>query len=219
MGSRRRTGHLVVLGLGRFGTAFAREAHRLGCDLVAVDCDASRIAELADELPHCVQADATNPKALEALGVRDARLVLVATAGDVEASILTVATLSQLQTATIWAKATTDRHRAILEKVGAHRVIQPETDAGVSLAHQANDGLLEYLALDDRFSVAEVVTPARLCGHSARELDLRARDKVTLVAVKHPDGRFEHLEPDTILRAGDVLVVAGESAAIERFAS
>jgi trk system potassium uptake protein len=218
MPHRHSNGHIIVLGLGRFGAAFAREAHRLGCDLVAADCDAARVAELADELPHCVQADATNAKALEALGVRDARLVLVATAGDIEASILTVATLAQMQVGTIWAKATTDRHRKILEKVGAHRVIQPETDAGASLAHQANDGLLEYLAIDDRFSVAEVVAPARVCGHSAGQLDLRAREKVTLVAVKHPDGRFQHIDADTVLQAGDLLVVAGDSTAIERFA-
>lgn len=215
----RRKGHLVVLGLGRFGVSFAREARRLGCDIVAVDCDATKVAELADELPHCLQGDATNTKTLEALGVRDARLVLVATAGDIEASILTVATLAQMQIPTIWAKATTDRHRQILEKVGAHRVIQPETAAGASLAHQANDGLLEYLALDERFSVAEVVAPGRVCGKSARQLDLRARESVTLVAVKHSDGRFEHIEADTVLQAGDLLVVAGESSAIERFAS
>lgn len=213
----RKKGHIVVLGLGRFGAAFAREAVRMGCDLVAADSDGDRVAELCDELPHCVQADATHVKALDALGVRDARLVLVATAGDVEASILTVATLDQLGAHTIWAKATSDRHRQILEKVGAHRVIQPETSAGESLAHQANDNLLEYLALDERFSIAEVAAPQRVCGQSPRQLDLRTRENVTLVAVKHPDGRFEHIDPDTALRAGDLLVVAGDAAAVERF--
>lgn len=90
---RHKARHVVVLGLGRFGKAFVREALELGYDVVAADADLSVVAELSDEFPYCVAADSTSKRALSELSVETAELVLVATGSDVEASLLTVATL------------------------------------------------------------------------------------------------------------------------------
>lgn len=215
--SRSRGGHVIVLGMGRFGQAFAREALRLGYEVVAVDEDSVVVDELSTSLPHCVRADSTSERALADLSVDTAELVLVATGSDVEASILTVATLAQLGAPKIWAKARSTRHKNILLKVGAHRVSQPETSEGERLAHQLREGTFEYVPLDDSFSLVEVAAPPSLTGRSLHELDLRSRWGVSVVAIKHESGGFSHADAATIIDPGDVLVVAGSHEDTDKF--
>jgi trk system potassium uptake protein TrkA len=214
---RGRSGHVVVLGLGRFGRAFVREALALGYEVVAVDADQAVVDDLADEFPCCLQADSTSRRVLETLSVEDAELVLVATGSDVEASLLTVSALVDLKTPRIWAKARSARHRDILLKVGAHRVTQPETSEGVRLAHQLRDGTREYVPLDESFSIVEVEAPGAIVGRSLGELQSRERFAVSVVALKHPDGRFSHADPHMVVERGDLLVVLGAPRDAERF--
>lgn len=214
---RPKARHIVVLGLGRFGQAFVREALELGYDVVAADIDVSLVAELSEEFPYCVAADSTSKRALSELSVENAELVLVATGSDVEASILAVATLVELNAPKIWAKARSTRHCDILLKIGAHRVSQPETSEGTRLAHQLRDGTHEFVPLDDGFNIVEVEAPELLVGLTLRELALRRTYEVTLVAVKHQDRRFSHADASTVIESGDLLVVAGATKATERF--
>jgi trk system potassium uptake protein TrkA len=212
-----RSGHVLVLGLGRFGRAFVREALALGYDVVAVDADEHVVDDLAEEFPCCLHADSTSKRVLETLAVDEAELVLVATGSDVEASLLTVSALVDLKAPKIWAKARSARHRDILLKVGAHRVSQPETSEGIRLAHQLRDGTHEWVPLDENFSVVEAEAPASLVGIPLVNTELRAAWNVVVVALKHPDGRFSHVDSGTVVRAGDIIVVLGPAKDAERF--
>jgi len=212
-----RSGHVVVLGLGRFGRAFVREALRLGYEVVAVDTDENVIDDLAEEFPHCLHADSTSKWVLETLAVEDAELVLVATGSDVEASLLTVSALVDLKAPKIWAKARSARHRDILLKIGAHRVSQPETSEGVRLAHQLQDGTHEWVPLDENFSIVEAEAPPTLVGKNLDNKGIRERWNVAVVALKHPDGRFSHVGADTLVQTGDLIVVLGPPKETERF--
>lgn len=210
-------GHIVVIGLGRFGRAFVREALTLGYDVVAVDTDENVVDDLAEEFPHCLHADSTSKRVLETLAVADSELVLVATGSDVESSLLTVSALVDLKAPKIWAKARSTRHRDILLKVGAHRVSQPETSEGVRLAHQLRNNTHEWIPLDENFSIVEAETPQSLVGKALENNAIRERWNVAVVALKHPDGRFSHADTKTLIQSGDTIVVLGPSSETERF--
>ncbi|MBA2445101.1 MAG: TrkA family potassium uptake protein, partial [Nocardioidaceae bacterium] len=116
---------VLVVGLGQFGTAVAESLIRLDQEVLAVDEDLVLVEKWADELTHCVQADATDEEALRQLGASNFDRAVVAIGKDVEASVLTVLALAQAGVKDIWAKAITHKHGLILERVGAHHVVYP----------------------------------------------------------------------------------------------
>jgi trk system potassium uptake protein len=126
--------NVVVIGLGRFGEAVAKRLVALGHDVLGIDGDLRIVQSLADELPHVVQADATETEALAALGVAEIDFAVVAIGADLEGSTLSVLALGELGVKTIWAKASTRRHGLILERLGVARVVYPEAEMGVALA-------------------------------------------------------------------------------------
>src|SRR5262245_8236095 len=126
---------IAVLGLGRFGQAVALELSRLGHDVLAVDRDERVVQSIADEVTHAVQADFTDPEALEALGLADFDTVIVAASEALEASIMATVLLRRIGVRRIIAKATHDLHGSILEQVGATRIVYPERETGLRVAH------------------------------------------------------------------------------------
>ena len=130
-----REEEFLVCGLGRFGGAFATELMKLGHEVLGVDADTKSVQDHAGILTHVVQADTTDPAALQELGAGDFRTAIVAIGTDIEASILTTSALADLNVSRIVAKAITQAHGKILQRVGAHRVVFPERDMGVRVAH------------------------------------------------------------------------------------
>jgi trk system potassium uptake protein TrkA len=210
---------MIVLGLGRFGSSVAREAMRLGFEVLGVDGDGRRVQDLADDLTHVVQADTTDIEALRQLGADDFASAVVGIGTDIEASVLTTANLDDFGVPDIWAKAVTRPHGRILERVGAHHVIYPEHDMGRRLAHLVGGHMLEWVRLDDDFAMVETLAPRALQGVSLADAGVRARYGVTVVCVKAAGHGFTHATPDTVLGDGDVVVVAGPPDRAERFAA
>ena len=213
-----RGGGVVVIGLGRFGKSLADELERDGVEVLAVDNDLKRVQDLAGRWTHIVQADATDVQAMEQLGVGEFSKAVIAIGHNLEASVLTAFVLRKLGVADIWAKAVTRPHGRILDRVGAHHVVYPEHDMGRRLAHLVGGHMLEWVRLDDDFAMVETRAPRILQGVSLADAGVRARYGVTVVCVK-PEGQgFTHATPDTVLAAGDVVVVAGPTDRTERFA-
>jgi len=206
----------LVIGLGRFGRVLAETLVELGDEVLGVDSDQRVVQECADDLTHVVRADATDAEALRQIGAAGFERAVVAI-GDVEASILTTYTLVDLGVATIWAKATTAEHGVILQRVGASRVVFPERDMGVRLAHTMIGRTVDYIELDDDFVLLERTAPHDLAGRSLREAEVRTRHDLTVVAIKRPGGRFGYTDADSRVEAGDLVVVAGSVAATEAF--
>lgn len=217
--SRPQTGEsAVVLGLGRFGGAVACELVRLGYDVLGVDSAEERIQYYAPTVTHVVQADITNTAALRQLGIDDMSHAVVAVGSDLESSILATAALDELGLRSIWAKAISQQHGRILQRVGAHHVVYPEHDMGHQVAHMIGGRILDWFQLDERFALVETVVPAELVGRRIADSGLRERHNVTAVCVKPNGGSFGVATVDTVLSEGDLLVVAGETAAAEAFA-
>lgn len=211
-------GEVIVIGLGRFGSALGRSLVGMGHEVLGLDSDPQRVAEYSSVLTHVAEADTTNEKVLRQLGVADATTVVVCIGADVEASVLTTAALSDLQIPNIWAKAQTEPHGRILSRVGAHNVVFPEAEMGSRVAHLVTGGLLEYVALDEDFALVEMVAPPSVVGIALGDSNLRKLHRVTIVCVKPQSGRFTYADRGTVLAPNDLIVVAGHLEHLETFA-
>jgi trk system potassium uptake protein TrkA len=213
-----RQGEFLVCGLGRFGGALARELMALGHEVLGVDLDERTVQDHAPLLTHVVQTDTTDEGAMRQLGAGDFQTAVVAIGTDVEASILTTSVLVDLAVPKIVAKAITKAHGTILERVGAHRVVFPERDMGVRVAHTVTGRTIDFIQLDPGFALVETTAPAQLVGRTLAEAEVRRRYGITVVCVKPADGAFTYATPDTTVKEGDILVVAGETRHAEAFA-
>ncbi len=211
-------GEIVVIGLGRFGSALASTLIDMGHEVLGLDADEIRVQQHAELLTHVAQADTTNEKTLRQLGVADAVTAVVAIGADVEASVLTTGALVDIGVPNIWAKALTQPHGRILGRVGAHHVVYPEADMGSRVARLVTGALIEYFALDDDFVLVEMRVPRNLAGMKLGDTDLRATYKVTVVCIKPEGQSFTYAESATDLGEHDLIVVAGHRGDIERFA-
>lgn len=215
----KNDGQTLVVGLGRFGRAIAVTLGTLGQEVLGIDASARIVQSCAPDLTHVVQADATDVEALRQIGAKDFPNAVVAIGSDIQASILTTYALVDLEIPRIWAKAITSQHGAILERVGAHRVIFPERDMGVRMAHSMVGRTIDYLELDENFVLVETTAPREAVGKTLLEAGLRKRYNVTVVCVKRPGGHFTYATQETVINAGDLLVVASDPAHAEAFAA
>jgi trk system potassium uptake protein TrkA len=209
---------VVVLGLGRFGGALASELVRLGYDVLGIDQSEAAVQYYSPTITHVIQADITSTDALRQVGADDLTHAIVAVGSDLEASILATAALDELGIPAIWAKAVSQQHGRILQRVGAHHVVYPEHDMGHQVAHMIGGRILDWFQLDERFALVETVVPAALVGRTLADAGIREQHQVTVVCVKPAGGTFTYATVDTVLGHGDLLVVAGETAAAEAFA-
>ncbi len=211
-------GEIVVIGLGRFGSALASTLIDMGHEVLGLDADPERVQQHSGILTHVAEADTTNETTLRQLGVGDAITAVVAIGADVESSVLTTGALVDLGVPNIWAKALTESHGRILQRVGAHHVVFPEAEMGSRVARLVTGALIEYFALDEDFVLIETKVPRNLAGKQLGDTDLRANYKVTVVCIKPEGQAFTYAESATRLGEHDLIVVAGHRGDIERFA-
>lgn len=209
---------MVVIGLGRFGTALALELSRRRTEVLGIDSRESVVQRLAGQLGRVVTADSTDIDALRELGVEAFERAVVAIGTDQHASILTTALLAELEIGDIWAKALDSRHASILSRIGAHHVVQPESQMGERVAHLVSGRMLDYVELDRDWALVKMQPPRFLTGIPLGQTRLRARFRVTVVSVK-PQGKaeFVYADADTVLSYGDEILVVGHVHDVERF--
>ncbi|MBN1173866.1 MAG: TrkA family potassium uptake protein [Micromonosporaceae bacterium] len=216
---------IVIIGLGRFGTALAMELDRHGTEVLCIDHRPKVVNSLAGQLSHVVTADSTDIEALRQLDVPEFQRAVVAIGTDLQASILTTSILVELEIADIWAKAVSQQHSNILARVGAHHVVAPEHDMGERVAHLLSGRMLDYIEVDANYAMVKTKPPRDIVSIPLRESRVRSRYGVTIVAVKSEPttpGRehaFTHTTPDTVLRYGDIILVVGTVRNLERFAA
>jgi trk system potassium uptake protein len=206
-----------VIGLGRFGGGLAETLVELGHDVLGVDSNAKLVQTFANRLTHVVEADSTDLDAMRQIGAGDFSTAVVAIGTEVEASILTTAVLVDLRVPRIVAKAVTEPHGRILERVGAHRVVFPERDMGIRVGHSLAGAMIDYFQLDPGFALVETEAPQALVGKTLAEAEVRKRYGITVVCVKPAGGTFTYATPETVVNEGDILVVAGETRRAEAF--
>ena len=210
---------VLVVGLGRFGSATALQLIQQGREVLGVERDAALVQKMSGQLTHVVEADATDIDALRQLGAAEFSSAVVGVGTSIESSVLTTANLVDLGIDRIWAKAISPAHGKILARIGAHHVIFPEADAGRRTAHLVSGRLLDYMEFDDDFAIVKMRPPRETQGFTLAQADVRAKYGVTVVGVKAPGDDFSYAAPDTTVTARDTLIVAGHVELIERFAA
>ncbi|HLS73294.1 MAG TPA: TrkA family potassium uptake protein [Actinomycetaceae bacterium] len=218
MAQRDKGTAVLVIGLGRFGAALAANLESLGREVLAVDRDEHLVAQWSGRLP-VIEADAANPDALDQLGAEDFSVAVVGVGTTLEASVLITANLVDAQVPQIWAKATSAEHGRILRRIGAHHVVYPEHDAGQRVAHLVSGRMLDYIQLEDDFTIVKMHPPAEVQGRTLAESQIRARYGVTVLGVKSPGQGFEYASERTRIDADDTIIVSGESARLDAFAA
>lgn len=209
---------VVVIGLGRFGGAVAQSLMSLGHDVMGIDRDAEPVQAWADRLTHAVQADATNEMVMRQLGVADFRHAIVGIGDNLSASLMTLMALTELGLGDIWVKALTEDHGKIAQRMGAHHVVYPEADMGERVAHLISGRMIDYIELDDGFAIAKIHAPGATVGRSLADSAVREKFGVTVVGIKRPGEDFQHATPASRVQPGDLLIVSGPTARVEKFA-
>lgn len=190
---------------------------RNGHEVLGIDSDERLVQQMSNELTQTVKADTTDEAVLRELGIADFDSAVVAIGADIEASILTTSLLLQLGLKNVWAKANSDSHGRILRQLGAHHVIFPEYDMGLRVAHMVSGESLEYVPIDEDFVMVKTYVPHVFDGMPLSEAKIRATYGVTVVATSSGDGKYTPAFPDTILRSGHQIVVAGPKAPLDEF--
>jgi trk system potassium uptake protein TrkA len=216
----------VVIGLGEFGFAAAVQLSRGGREVIAIDRSMELVERIKHDVAHAVCLDASDEHALEAQGVRDTELVIAAIGRNFEAQVLSVVHCKRLGAKRIVARATSVDHRRVLLAVGADEALNPEEEAARHVVQRLMiPDVDRYLELAEGFSVVEVRTPTAFLGTNLRDLDLRRRFRLNLVAiVESPkDGRnisrrFDPVpDPNRALTSADVLVLVGSDLDLALF--
>lgn len=200
----------VIIGLGRFGTAIASELSALGHEVLAVDVDEERVQQVADHVTHAVTGDGRNIEVLRALGVRNFDCVVVAMGSDVGNSALITLNLKELGVKEVICKAQSHVHSRVLEKIGADRVVFPEYEMGAKLAQGlSSSNVLNFIELSEDYGILELSAPQSWQGKSLRELDVRNRHHVNVIAIRKNGELNVAPSPDLPLESGDQVVALG----------
>jgi len=210
---------VLVLGLGRFGAATAGELDKLGRDVLAVDADPVLVQKWADRVKHTAVLDARDLNALQQIGAADFSVAVVAVGSSIEASVLITTHLVDLKIPQIWAKAISEAHGKILTRIGAHRVIYPEREAGERVAHLVSGRMIDFIRFDDDFALVKMYPPKPIRGKSLTESGVRTKYNITVVVVKSPGKPFTYATEETVVTNHDLIIVSGSNDDIERFAS
>lgn len=200
----------VVIGLGRFGSSVAKTLYSLGNEVLAIDSEEDAVQDIAESVTHAVQLDATDENALRSLGIRNFDVAVVTIGSDVQSSVLITVLLKELGVKNIIAKANTDLHAKVLYKIGADRVVLPEKEMGVRIAHNLmTTNILDYIELSPDYSIAEMEAPEEWSGKKLRELNLRSRYGINVMAIKRNEAINVSPSAEDHILLGDVIVAIG----------
>lgn len=222
--------HIVVIGLGRFGSAIAEALSSKECEVLVIDKDERRIEKLEPLVTQALVLDATDEEALREAGIKDFDVAIISVGQDIEASILITMLLKELGVKEVVTKAIDQRHAKILRKIGCDRVVFPERDMGQRLAESLiSPKIFDYIELSSTHSLIELDAPKSLEGKTLRQVELRSKYGVSVIAIKRKtpiikeDGDTEFQETTIIgpsadeeIQQGDRLCLLGRDDALQR---
>ena len=206
----------IVIGLGLFGAEAARKLCEQGCEVLAMDVRSDLVQQVAGDVTHAVVGDGQDKGVLKALGAGDFDCAIIAIGDDLAASVLTTMNLKELGVPYVVCKAHDETHRRVLEKLGVDRVVIPECEFAGKLARSlSSHNVLDYIELSEDYGILEIPAPKDWLGKTLKELNIRAKLGVNIIAVEN--GQKTNVSPsaDYAIQPGDVMVVLGESYALE----
>ena len=207
----------IVIGLGLFGSSLAKNLCKLGAEVLAMDIHSELVQQIANDVTHAVVGDGQDKEVLKALGVRNFDCAIIAIGEDLAASVLTTMNLKELGVPYIFCKARNETHRRVLEKLGVDRVVIPEQEHAQRLARTLTcHNVLDYIELSEDYGILELPAPKDWVGKTIRELNVRAKLGVNVIAVQSNGKTNVAPGGDYIVDRGDVMVIIGDTFALEK---
>lgn len=207
----------AVFGLGRYGTAVARELVKNGADVLAVDKNAETVNALVGEIPLLRCADVTDKNAVEELGVSGVDVAVVSMGSNLEASVMATLLIKEVGVNTVIVKCADEMHSKILKKVGADRVVIPESESGIRLAKNLlSSGFVDMVELSKDVSLVELDVREEWADKSLVELNLRKKYSINVVAIVEDDGVRVNIDPTVPLKKGSKLVIIANTEALSK---
>lgn len=207
----------AVFGLGRYGMAVAKELVSSGADVIAVDTNERIVEELVGVLPVCKCADVTDPDVIERLGISNVDTVIIAMASNLESSVMATMLCRDAGVKEIIVKCGSEMHRRIFEKVGADKVLFPEHESGIRLAKNLlSRGFVDVAVLSDSISIVEIDVSKKWVGKTLKELDLRKKYSVNIIAIVNGDNTELVTNPDMVLNQDMKLIIIANKRDIEK---
>ena len=218
---------VLVIGLGRFGAAAAMELRRLGHKVTGLERDAVLAERYIGSLTTIVHGDGSDPKTIRDMKVAKYKIAIgspsismrCAIGSSIEGSVLAAANLVDAGVQDIWAKAMSVEHARILDRIGVHHIVRPESDTGRRVAHLVGGKLQDYIEFDDGFAIVKMRPPQEAIGFTLEQSQIRSKYGVTVVGVKAPGQDFTYAVPSTKVSAHDTLIVSGATSLLERLAA
>lgn len=208
----------IIVGLGRFGSSIAKTLYKLEQDVLAIDINEDNVQDIADNVTHAIQMDATDENALKTLGIGNFDVAIVTIGTNLQASTMITLLLKEMGVKYIVAKATIDLHAKILYKIGADKVILPEQDMGIRVAHNlVSSNILDYIDLPSEYSMLELKPLNEWFNKSIREIHIRGKYGINVVAIKNDESINVSPPADYIIKSNDILLVLGANKDLSRF--
>ena len=203
----------AIFGLGRYGTAVARELVENGLEVIAVDIEQRIVNDAAAYLPVCKCADVTDPEVISRLGIGNIDTVIVCMASNLEASVMAVTLCKEVGVKNVIAKCANEMHQKILLRVGADQVVFPENESGIRLAKNLlSSGFIDMISLSRDVSMVEIDVKEEWCGRNLIELNLRKKYGFNIVAIKKGEEVNVNINPEQVLDAETTLIVIANTA-------
>jgi len=208
----------LIIGLGRFGTSCAYALNDMNYEVLGVDEDARLVNNIAPYITHAVVADSTNEDFLSTIGVDKFDACIVAIGDNQEASVMITVLLKEYGAKYIIAKAHNDLHAKVLSKIGADRVVLPERDMAIKLAHNLyNKNIYDMIDISPDYSIITIQAPKSWCGKTLQELSPRDQFKVNIIAIESSPTDINVLPTaTTMIKDNDILVVIGSNEELDK---
>jgi trk system potassium uptake protein TrkA len=206
----------LIVGLGRFGRELARQLCAEGCEVLVMDTESELVQQMSGEVTHAVVGDGQDKEVLKALGARNFDCGVVAIGDNFGASVLVTMNMKELGVPYVVCKAHDETHRRVLEKLGADRVVIPEKEYADRLAKSLSSAnVLDYIELSEDYGIVEVPAPRIWQGKSLKELNVRAKLGVNILAVRRNEKFIVSPAADFQFVAGDIVVLLGDNIAVK----
>ncbi len=206
----------VVIGIGRFGTALVKSLYEMGHEVLAIDKDPDAIADIAEYTTEAIEVDVRDEAVFEELGLSNFDAAVVSMGEDLEASILATLLLKEMDVPLILAKAQSELHGKVLRKIGANKIVYPERDMGVRVAHNlVSPNIEDYISLSDNYGMLEINVPAKWQGKMLTEVNVRKNYDVTVVAIQRKGETIITPRPSEKMLSIDRLVIIGSNEALK----
>ncbi len=207
----------AVFGLGRYGTAVAKGLVASGAEVIAIDADEGKVNAAIEYLPVCKRADITDPEVLSRIGISNIDVVIICMAERLEASVMATMLCKEAGVETVIVKCGSEMHKKILYRVGADKVVFPESESGERLAKNLlSDGFVDLMELSNEISMIEIDVKPEWVGKTLIELNLRKKYSLNIIAVRNPSGLSIDISPDTPLTEDMKLVLLIKTSMISK---